>query len=177
MTAVVKPAESGLSYSDLTLEEALDARSNAIAYLKANEPKIVEAYKAIRDLDTMITLRLEEKGARKFERGGYRGSFKTVKRGSAFVYEPAALRAQLLRLSAEEHALPLEEVDAALPEITPPPVIKPDLRKVRKLAAWGTDVAKFVTAHISEPDEYEVLVIDEIPPSELNVTPAAKALD
>ena len=154
------------SYEDLTLEEALACRADALDFVAEYLPRIQEANKVVHDLETMIRLRLEQDGASRFERGEWRGSMKIKKQGSASVYEPKALRSMI-----EQTALvPAKELDAALPWYQPEPVVKAVLRKVRKLAEFGGAVAKLVTAHITEPTEIEVLVIERV---EHNVTGTA----
>lgn len=171
MTAVASVQAAEPAYTDMTLEELLDARSDVLTFLNENRPKIAAAAKAQIDLETMIALRMEETGSRKFERGGFRGAFKMVKRGSASVHEADALRAQLSKIED----IPAKALDEALPYVTPPPFVKPDLRKVRKLCDYGNAGAKIIIAHINEPLEYETLVIEAIPPEMIDVTPEVPA--
>lgn len=155
-----------LVLEDLTLEEAIDALSNVRGYIASLAPELARAQKDEIDLTTQIALLMEQKGQRKFERGGWRGGYKNVKRGSASVSEPAALRAELLQIED----VPRKDIEEALPIVEVAPVVKPDLRKVRKLAEYGNAVAHVVTAHVVEALEYEVLVIEPIV-GEINVTP------
>lgn len=157
-------AAASRSYTDLSLEEAVDELSNVEAYLLRMSPDIQRAQKARIDLRTMIALRMEEQGARKFERAGWRGFYVKKKSGAPSVYEAAALRAELLQVVA----IPLAAIEEALPIVTVEPVVKPDLRKVRKLAEYGNDSAKIIRAHINEPTEYELLQIE---PIMIDVTP------
>jgi len=170
MTAVAT-AKAEPSLTDLSLEELIDERVNITAYIDRVRPELMRANKALTDVDTMIALRMEETKARKFERGGFRGAFVTQKRGSASVVTPDALRKELEAIpDVPRHAL-----DEALQIITPPPTVKPDLRKVRKLADYGDAAAKVVKAHITEAIEFEALVIEEIRPM-VNVTASPEAI-
>ena len=70
--------------------------------------------------------------------------------------------------------MPEKEIDAALPVVTAPPIVKPDLRKVRKLAEFGNAAAHVITAHINEPQAFEMLVIEPVI-EEKNVTGTVSA--
>lgn len=153
------------SYEDLTLEEALDELDNVEAFLAKSQPAIERAYQVRTDLRTMIQLRMQERRATKYVHAGWRAEFRTVKQGSAAVTDAAALRARLEQIGDA----PAAEIEAALPVVTVV-AVKPDLRKVRKLAEYGGDSAKEVTAHIVEARLAEVLVIERIA---VDVTPRA----
>lgn len=166
-TAIDATPERAPAYTDMTLEELVDAHAEVVAYIDRVSPELQKAAKARTDIDTMIALRLEESGARRFERAGWRGFYKKVKRGAASVFEPGRLRAALLgRDDIPEHV-----VEAALPIVKIEPVVKPDLRAVRKCAEYGDAVAAIVRNHIVEAQEYEMLVIEPLPP--VNVTGTA----
>jgi hypothetical protein len=170
MSVQIDSTAAGDTLADMSLEDALDELGNVDAYLARVLPEVTRAQKARTDLRTVIALRLEERGARRFERGVWRARFETVKRGSAAVHEPAALRKMLMQIPD----VPQAAIDEALPEITPPVAVKPNLRLVRKLADYGSKIRAIVRAHIVEAQEFENLVIE---PIELNVTPATDAIE
>lgn len=169
MTSIATPSPADAAIADLSLEEAIDELANVEAYIERMSPQLAKAIKARADYRSQIAFRMQENGARKFERGGWRGWFEKKKQGSASVYEPTALRAQLEQIDD----VPKAALNDALPWVTADPIVKPDLRKVRKLADWGSQAARLVAAHISEPLEFEVLVIEQVAPEMLDVTGTA----
>src|ERR1039458_4961033 len=100
-----------ISLEDLSLEEILDVRRGNAEYREWLKSERMQADKDLDEIDTMITLRMEETGAKKFEHAGFRGAYVTSKTGSATVIDPAALRARLLQMPE----VPIEQVDKALP--------------------------------------------------------------
>lgn len=171
MTALATASSEAPAIEDLTLEEALDNIAQIDAFLKANQPKIDEARAAQNELRTLIKLRMEEREAKKFERGGWRCFFGEVKQGSASLNMPDVLRTFLISTGE----VPQSAIDDAFQIVVPPPVVKGDLRKVRKLADYGKNVASAIAAHVLEARKVEVLIIEPVEPTEINVTPAVGA--
>ena len=157
------------SLEDLSLEEALDEIEAVQAYLDRIQPEWNKAIAARNDLETLVKLRMEERGAKRFEQGEWRGLFSMKKSGSASVFEPATLRMEIERTGL----VPADQIDDALPVVIPEPIVKADLRRTRKLAEFGSKVAALLKAHSVEPVEREVFVLERIPK---NVTPAAGEL-
>lgn len=169
MTAIATTEAEAPALEDLSLEEALDNIAQIDAFLKARQPEVDAARKAQSELRTLIKLRMEEREQKKFERGGWRCFFGEVKQGSASLNMPDVLRTFLISTGD----VPQSAIDDAFEEVTPPPIVKGDLRKVRKLADYGKTVASAIAAHILEARKVEVLIIEPVQPSEINVTPVA----
>jgi hypothetical protein len=157
-----------LQFELMSVEELIDARRRNLDYLAWLQSEMSTAANDTRDLDSMLTLRMEEKEQRKFERAGFKGEFKKVKRGSASVLSPVIAKAKLEAVDD----VPRHVIADVFTTVVPEPVLKVDLRKFRKVAEYGAEAAAVVRAFISEPLEFEVLVIEEIKPM-LNVTPDA----
>jgi hypothetical protein len=167
MTAIAgaAPAAPALGYENMSMDEVLDELDNVNAYLRENTPKIAAAQKAQAELKTMIGLLLEKDEARRFDNGRKRVWFEKRKTGSATVTEPEKLRSFLMSTGV----VPLKVVDEVLPLKQPPPFVKPDLRKLRKVAEYGAVAAKAIAAHILEPSAFDVLMIEDVM---IDVTPA-----
>lgn len=157
-------APAALALEDLTIEEALDGRESALDFIARKQPEIDEARKALADYETIIQLRMEQAGAKKFERGDWRGVFKRVKSGAAKAFEDALCRTEI----SNAGLVPQSEIDDAFKVVIAEPTVKADLRKLRKLAEYGESVAAIIRAHIIEPYEREVFILERIP---RNVTP------
>lgn len=157
-------APAALALEDLTIEEALDGRESALDFIARKQPEIDEARKALADYETIIQLRMEQAGAKKFERGDWRGEFKMKKNGSASVFQPDILRAAIEKTGL----VPVKQLEDALKIIVPPPVVKADLKLLRKLADYGAEVDKQIRIHVIEAREFEVFTLERIP---RNVTP------
>jgi hypothetical protein len=168
MTAVAQTEAVAPTLEDLSLEEALDNLAVIDGFIKSKQPELDAARAAAQDLRTIIKLRMEERKATRFERGGWRSRFTMVKQGAASLNMPTELRAFLISTGE----IPLKEIDDALPIVIAPPIVKGDLRKVRKLADYGGDCKKAVEAHIFEPRQVEQLIIE---PVEIDVTPKTEA--
>src|SRR5579875_1907518 len=98
--SVSGPIETRISLEDLSLEEILDIRRNNRDFVAALSKKLDEAAKDLTEIDTMIKLRMEETGARKFEHAGFRGEYKMIKRGSATIVSAPIARQKLLEIPA-----------------------------------------------------------------------------
>lgn len=163
-TEIAGTAPAVPALEDLSLEEALDERENVLAFLDQVMPNVQKAQKALADYECVIQLRMEQRQAKKFEHGEWRGEFKMVKSGSASVFQPDVLRAAIEKIGL----VPAKELEDALQVIVPPPIVKADLRKLRKLVDYGAEVGKQIRFHIVEPREREVFTLERIP---RNVTP------
>jgi hypothetical protein len=166
LAAIVSPNRATISLKDLSLEELLDTRRGNSEYSAWLKSERMQCDADLGAIDNAITLRLEQTGSTKFEHAGFKGGYVTQKSGSASVIDAAALRKRLEGMPD----VPKAEIEKALPVIIPEPIVKPDLRKVRKLAEYGTAPAEAVAAHIQEAFSRTSLVIEEIRPM-LNVTP------
>ena len=166
MNEIALPKPNRISLEDLSLEELLDVRrgnQEYVAWLKAER---TTADKDLGEIDTMITLRMEQTGARKFEHAGFRGGYVTRKSGSAKMLSPEIAREKLASLPE----VPANALDETFEIVTPDPFVKGDLRKFRKLADYSAAAAAIVKAFIAEPTTMEVLEIEEIRPM-IDVTP------
>jgi hypothetical protein len=167
------------AFADLSLDDALDELSAVHEFIARVQPKLNAARKAVADLEGVVNMRLTERGARVYDGARLHCRYETRKSGSAGIPYPDALRAELEAINAAAIAanlppvIPAKELDAALPRETPPPVVKPDLRKTRKLADRGDVVRAVVVRHILEPKKFDALVIE---PLQINVTPSPPAL-
>ena len=170
MSAQIETRPLPATIADLSIDEALEALASVEAAGDRVRAELEQIMRDRTDLRTQIGLLMEQQGAKRFEAFGWRARFEYKKTGSASVYEPAALRAQLLA----QGIVPEKEIDAALPVVTAPPIVKPDLRKVRKLAEFGNAAAHVITAHINEPQAFEMLVIEPVI-EEKNVTGTVSA--
>jgi hypothetical protein len=151
---------SKVSLEDLSLEEILDVRrgnQEYVAWLKAER---AEADRDLGEIDTMITLRMEQTGARKFEHAGFRGGYVTQKSGSAKMLSPEIARDRLKALPE----VPAHAIAEVFEDVTPPSFVKGDLRKFRKLADYSAESAAVVKSFIAEPVSIEVLQIEEYRP-------------
>jgi hypothetical protein len=155
-----------ISLEDLSLEEILDVRRGNQEYSSWLKAERIQCDKDLGEIDTMVKLRLEETGARKFVHAGFRGGYKEKKVGSPSVPTPAILKAELAKLPE----IPKDELEIALPLVDVDPVVKAYLVPLRKLAEYSARAAALIAAHIDEAKKIEELVIDEIPPKMLNVT-------
>jgi len=158
-----------ISLEDLSLEELLDVRrgnQEYVAWLKSERTTTDEA---LGNIDTMITLRMEQTGARKFEHAGFHGSYVKQKSGAASMLSPEVARKRLLALPE----VPKRVIEAAFEESM---VVKGKLREFRKISDYSAEAAAIVKAFISEPLEREVLVIEEVRPI-LNITFSASRLE
>ena len=161
----VGQAQAAMRYEDLTVDESLELLANIEARSAQLRNELDQVLRDRADVLTQITLLMEQQEATKFEGFGWRARIEWKKTGSASVHEAAALRAQLVALGV----VPAKELDDALPIVTPEPIVKPDLRKVRKLAEYGNVAARVISAHIAEPIAMQRLVVEPVI-EEKNVT-------
>lgn len=171
MTALAT-TQAAIMLEDLSVDELIDARRRNVDYVAWLKAERTNADKDLAEIDTMIHLRMEEKGATQFERAGFRGVYGIVKSGTASMFSAEIAMKKLAALpEVPKHAL-----DDAFDIIPPPvePTIKGKLREFRKLAAYSAEAAKIVASFIQEKIETTKLQIEEIAPM-LNVTPKALA--
>ncbi len=154
-----------ISLEDLSIEELLDVRRGNQEYVAWLKSERATADKDLGEIDTMIMLRMEQTGSKKFEHAGFRGGYVTQKAGSATVLDPAGLRHRLEAMPE----VPKAEIDRALPVVVVEPTVKAYLRELRKLADYSAAAAEAIAAHIQEAFSHTSLVIEEIRPI-LNVT-------
>jgi hypothetical protein len=157
------------TYETLSLDDALDELGAIDAYLAKTLPAVNAAHTERQKLLEVVGLRMAAQGARKYVGTRCVCRYETQRLGSAAIPMAAGLRAELLA-SAK---IPAGEIDSALPLVTPPPICKPDLRRVRKLADYGDSIADIIGRHIVEARRIERLVVE---PVELNVTPAQREI-
>ena len=154
-----------ISLEDLSLEEILDVRRGNQEYSAWLKSERQQCDKDLGEIDTMIELRMEQNGAKKFEHAGFRGAYVTQKTGSATVLDPAILRQRLEGMPE----VPRNDIEKALPVIVVESV-KAYLRELRKIGDYSAEAQAAITAHIQEPFTRTVLVIEELRPM-IDVTP------
>ena len=157
-----------ISIEDLSLEELLDVRRGNQEYVAWLKSERTTADKDLGEIDTMIALRMEQTGAKKFEHAGFRGGYVEKKSGSAKMLSPDIALAALRELPE----VPEAAIDAAFEVVRPDPFVKGDLRKFRKLADYSTAAANVVKSFIAESVVLTVLEIEEMRPM-IDVTPKA----
>lgn len=170
MIALAESAEPMLE--DLSLDDALDMRQNLMDFIDDRNAKIMEAKKTLADLNTIIALRMEQTGSRKFSLARFRGAWvpKTAS-GGAKVPEPAACKAELAMLSE----IPKSDLEEALPLVDVEPVVKAYLKPLRKLAGYSARAASIIERYIKEAEKTEELVIEPIV-EQINVTGSARGV-
>jgi hypothetical protein len=162
----VPPAPPVATLEAAPLDDLLDMIGELDALIPGMLTRLNEAHAARQSLLDVIGVRMGELGARKYVGAHCVCRYEIRKSGSAAIPLPAGLRAELVA-SAK---IPPADIDDALPMVTPPPTCKPDLRKTRKLAAYGHEVADIIDRHIVEAKKSEYLVVE---PLMIDATPVA----
>lgn len=152
------------TYESLTLDDALDELLVVTEFIERTQRKLNAAAEARVKLRAVIHDRMLLIEAREYDGARIACKFEVEATGSVKVRDPAALKAQI----AATKKVPAKRLEEAFPVVTPDPVVTADLRKVRKLADFGSDVAALLKSGISEKTKYDVLVTT---PKMIDVTP------
>lgn len=85
-------------------------------------------------------------------------------RSAATVRSPEILRKELLKLKGDNklELIPESFIDDAIPLVQPPPVVKPDIRKLRKLAKFGSPAASLLDLYIVDGEDKVQLVVSPL---------------
>jgi hypothetical protein len=155
----------------LTIDDALVDIRRIDAFLAKAMPIINEAHAARQDRMVVVQEYMTTTGSKSYNGDDCFASYDKVGRIGPEVRSPNLLRDELIALKrADGNAplIPLSFIDKAIPVVQPPPVVKPNVTKLRKLADFGNEVAALLKRYIVDGEDVVKL---EVHPLVTDVTP------